>query len=79
MTGGMIAVYVLSSLGTALGFVVYLLLNAVDAGAPIFDTYMLIIPLSVVSIVLFFAAQSMAIAEGMFMNLDDDDDGESGI
>ena len=73
MSKGMIKVWLLSTLGAALSLYVYLLLNAVDAGAPIFETYMLIIPLSVAAAVLFFIAQGIAIAEGMFMDLEDDE------
>lgn len=73
MNKRVIAVYILSALGAALSLYVYLLLNAVDAGAPIFETYMLIIPLSAAAAVLFFIAQGIAIAEGMFMDLEDDE------
>lgn len=56
------------------------LLGAVDAGAPIFPTYIGIIAAGAASFGLFFIAQSIAIAEGIFLDLTwMDDDGERGI
>lgn len=71
--------YIVATAAMALFVLAMVLLAAVDAGAPIFKTYMAIIPLAVASFGLFFIAQGIAIAEGMFEGLEAEDDGESGI
>lgn len=71
--------YITATAAMALFTLALLLLAAVDAGAPIFQTYMVIIPLAVASFWLFFIAQGIAIAEGMFYDMEGEDDGDRGI
>lgn len=66
--------YIISTAAMALFVLAMILLAAVDAGAPIFETYMAIIPLAAVSFGLFFIAQGIAIAEGMFEGLGTEDE-----
>lgn len=68
--------YISSTAAIALFVLIMALLGAVDAGAPIFKSYMLIVPLCGASFGLFFISQGLAISEGM---LDWEDDDESGI
>ena len=68
------AFYIVATAGLSLMAIVLVLLAAVDAGAPILQSYMIIIPLSAVAIGLFFVAEQIAIATGMFFDLGGGDD-----
>lgn len=68
------AFYIVATAGLALMVLAHVLLAAVDAGAPILQSYMAIIPLSAAAFGLMYIAAQIAMETGMFFDLGDEDD-----
>ena len=65
--------YILATAGIMLAILGFGLIGGIDAGAPLWPNMLWVMAAGAASWAAFFIAQSMAIAEGMFIDLEDDD------